>query len=511
MPAEPEPSRKDLLDLLVAELNEHVIVLANKDGYFTTWHPGVERHFGYTAEEFIGQHLEVLLPPEERLKGDGPRELAEAAQNGRASDTRWLVDKSEQRLFVEGITIALRDQSKRLLGFGKVLRDVTERRNAEEDLRALASALEQSSVMVRSFDGVIEHWTEECERLYGWTAREAVGKNVYELLKTNFPEPLEQIERKLLVYGTWQGELGQACRDNRQVFVSARWVLLSDADGPPAIISTDSDITGRVEVQRELEVAHEKLQRMALELERSNEELAEFARIASHDLSAPITSTRWLVDLLALRHAKELDAEGQKSLKQISLGLERMADLVRGILTHAQVGRSAIGSSESTDARKALDTAIENLQRDIETSGAVISHHELPEVWVDPQALTQLFQNLLSNAIKYKRPEISPVIKVTAVRQGPMWQLAVEDNGIGIGSEWLERIFQPFQRLHGLEIAGSGIGLATCKKIVTRAGGRIWVESRVNYGSTFLFTLPGPDGSPRNDSRGESQAAASVP
>ncbi len=110
---------------------------------------------------------------------------------------------------------------------------------------------------------------------------------------------------------------------------------------------------------------------------------------------------------------------------------------------------------------------------------------------IEQQPLAQLFQNLLSNAIKYRRPNVHPVIKVSATPQESVWLIAVQDNGIGIPPESLERVFQPMQRLHGSEIAGSGIGLATCKKIVTRAGGKIWVESQVGSGSTFLFTLPG--------------------
>ncbi len=493
MPEEPEPNRKHLLDLLVSLLHEHVAVLLDTDGSFTTWHPGVEHQFGYTAEEFIGQHLEVLLPQEDRLKGDGRRELENAARNGRASDTRWLVNKLGQRIFVEGTTIALRAGNGTLLGFGKVLRDVTERRNADEKIRALAGALQQSIVMIRRLGGVIEHWTRGCETLYGWSAQEAVGQIDHELLSTTFPESVDEIERKLLAAGSWQGELHQVCRDNRQLFVSAHWVLLSKPDEPPVIIATHTDITARVEVQRELEIAHEQSKRMALELERSNKELEEFARIASHDLSAPITSTRWLVDLLSTRHAKQLDDEGHKCLKQISMGLERMNDLVEGVLAHAQVGMTPIGSSESTDADEALAIAIENLRRDIETSGAVITQDQLPALCIEPRALTQLFQNLLSNAMKYRQPDIAPMIKVTAARQDSMWLIAVEDNGIGIEPNWLERVFQPLQRAHGMEIAGSGIGLATCKKIVTRAGGRIWAESSGSAGSTFFFTLPGPD------------------
>ncbi|MGA8026491.1 MAG: PAS domain S-box protein [Bryobacteraceae bacterium] len=487
-------SRRELLDILVSRLSEFVIVLADKKGNFTSWHPGVERHFGYSAEEFIGMNGEVLFTPGDRESGVPARELEQAVETGRASDTRWLVNKAGQPIFVEGVTIALRDPNQTPLAFGKVLRDVTEQKTADENLRALASALEQSTCIVCRFDGTIEHWTEGCGRLYGWTADQAVGKSAHELLGTTFPEPLESIQRQLLVSGTWKGELEQLCRDGRSVFVSAHWVLLSDqGEGQPAVIATHTDITGRLKVQRELERAHEDLTRMSLELERSNEELEEFARIASHDLSAPITSTRWLVDLLSSRHAGQLNADGEKLLKQISLGLERMGDLVQGVLAHAQVGTSAIGSSESTDAARSLATAIDNLRRDIETSEAVIRQGELPQLYIEPRALTQLFQNLLSNAMKYRRPETAPVIEVSSERQGTMWRLSVRDNGIGIEAEWFERIFQPLQRRQGTQIAGSGIGLATCKKIVMRAGGRIWVESQPGSGSTFYFTLPGPE------------------
>ncbi len=245
-------------------------------------------------------------------------------------------------------------------------------------------------------------------------------------------------------------------------------------------------------MQQELEAVNERLEQITLELERSNEELEEFARITSHDLSAPITSTRWLVDLLSSRHGGQLDPSGQECLQQVSRGLERMAGLVEAVLAHAQVGKSAIGSPVTTQAEAALAIAVDNLGKDIENSGAVIRHGPLPELLIQPQALNQLFQNLLSNAIKYRRPDTCPLIEISAMRQGSMWLIELKDNGIGIEKEWFERIFQPMQRLHGAEIAGSGIGLATCKKIVTRAGGRIWVESEVGCGSTFFFTLPGP-------------------
>jgi len=493
MPEDSNLANSDCLALLVSQTSEFVIVIADSSGNFSTWHPSVELQFGYTADEFIGQSAELLFTPEDRANGTAKEELKQAAKDGRAADTRWLMKKSGERILVEGVTVGLRGSEGRLAGFGKVLRDVTERKNAEDHLKALTGALDQSTVLVRRWDGTIDHWTAGCQSLYGWTAEEAVGQIAHVLLKARFPEPLERIQDQLRAAGTWKGELEHVRRDGSRVVVATRWVLSTEnTDGPPRVIETHTDITARLQMQRELETVNDRLKRMAVELERSNEELEEFARIASHDLSAPITSTRWLVDLLSSRHADKLDPSGQECLKQVSQGLQRMAELVQAVLAHAQLGKSAIGSSRTTQAQTALEIALDNLRKDIESSEAVITNDPLPELLIEPQALNQLFQNLLVNAIKYRRPDTRPVIEISVAREDSMWLIGVRDNGIGIQPEWFERIFQPMQRLHGAEIAGSGIGLATCKKIVTRAGGRIWVESQVGCGSTFLFTLPGP-------------------
>ena len=156
------------------------------------------------------------------------------------------------------------------------------------------------------------------------------------------------------------------------------------------------------------------------------------------------------------------------------------------------MGKSAIGAIEPAHAQEALQIALSNLQKDLNTSGADLTAGPLPRLLIEPQPLARLFQNLLSNAVKYRRPETPLRIAIEAKREEPFWVLSVRDNGMGIEPEWFERIFQPLQRRHNYEIAGSGIGLATCRKIVTRAGGRIWVESELGSHSIFYFALPGP-------------------
>lgn len=486
--------RQQLLDALISRLREFVVVLASPNGCFTSWHGGVEQLFGYTADEFLGKHLDLLLPLAERLRAAGRRELDRAAETGCTSDTRALVTKNGQKLTVEGVTIALRSESGELLGFGKVLRDVTRQKMIQEDLLALTRALDQSAVIVRQWDGTIDHWTTGCQRLYGWAASEAIGRRCNDLLRTSFRSPLEEIQRQLLETGTWSGEIHHVRKDGTELDIYADWALLLNEDQDPlSIIETHSDITALSAARRDLETANRKLRMMALELERSNQDLEEFARIASHDLSAPITSTRWLVDLLTRRHSEGLDEAGRKCVTQISQGLDRMAELVEGILAHARVGTTAMHSAELTHCEDALAVAIENLRSHIDRSGVKIHYDSLPAVELRAQALSQLFQNLLSNAIKYRRKDAPPAIKIQAEWRDPLWMIAVADNGIGIEPEWFERIFQPMQRRNGLDTAGSGIGLATCRKIVNRVGGSIWVESELGAGSTFFCTLPGPD------------------
>ncbi len=371
--------------------------------------------------------------------------------------------------------------------------DLLDSQSTEDRLRTLARALGQTMVIIRSWDGTITYWTAGCERLYGWASAEAVGKVCQDLLRTTFPMSLQHIQEQLLLSGNWKGEVQHVTRDGASLAIATHWVLLSSGSGQPlTVIETQTDVTVRWRMQQELEIVNERLQSMATELERSNEELEEFAHIASHDLSAPITSTRWLVDLLASRHAGQLSEEAQKIVRQIGQGLERMANLIDGVLAHATVGRTSIGSTGAVSAEEALDSALANLRKHIDASGARITRQRLPEVRIEPQALAQLFQNLLSNAIKYRRPGVAPEITVSASPQESMWLFSVKDNGIGLEPEWFERIFQAMQRRHGREFSGSGIGLATCKKIVTRAGGRIWVESQVDSGSTFCFTVAAP-------------------
>jgi PAS domain S-box-containing protein len=240
--------------------------------------------------------------------------------------------------------------------------------------------------------------------------------------------------------------------------------------------------------------AEEALVRRTEELARSNKDLEQFAYVASHDLQEPLRMVSSYTQLLARRYRGQLDAAASEFIAYAVDGASRMQKLIDDLLAYSRVGTRAT-AFQPTGCTAVLDRALANLKAAIETSGAVVTHGPLPAVVHDNLLLVQLFQNLIGNAIKF-HVEKPPRIHVSAEQKGEEWVFAVRDNGIGIDPQHAERIFTIFQRLHTAEeYPGTGIGLAICKKIVERRGGRIWVESQPGTGSTFYFTIPmGGDG-----------------
>jgi light-regulated signal transduction histidine kinase (bacteriophytochrome) len=235
--------------------------------------------------------------------------------------------------------------------------------------------------------------------------------------------------------------------------------------------------------------AEDDLARKVAELARSNADLEQFAYVASHDLQEPLRMVAAYTQLLAERYSEKLDENGLKFIGYACEGAQRMQVLIQDLLAFSRVGRKE-GALASVNCNQVMREVLQVLAGAMEESKATVTYSDLPEVWADSTQMLQLFQNLIGNAMKFRGKE-TPVISVSAEKKDGEWLLSVSDNGIGIAPENAEQIFAVFQRLHARsEYPGNGIGLAICKKIVERYGGKIWVESQPGSGSSFRFTMP---------------------
>lgn len=238
-------------------------------------------------------------------------------------------------------------------------------------------------------------------------------------------------------------------------------------------------------LEQKVEERTEELTRLT----HSNADLAQFAYIASHDLQEPLRMITSYLQLIEQRYKDKLDADGTEFISYAVDGANRMQTMINDLLTFSRVGTRG-KPFEPTDCEVILDQTLANLQIAIEKSQAIITHDPLPTVIADDTQMVQLFQNLIGNAIKFRSQE-PPQVHISAQAKGEEWVFSVRDNGIGIDLQYAERIFVIFQRLHSREeYPGTGIGLAVCKSVIERHGGKIWVESQPRKGSTFYFTIP---------------------
>jgi light-regulated signal transduction histidine kinase (bacteriophytochrome) len=261
-------------------------------------------------------------------------------------------------------------------------------------------------------------------------------------------------------------------------------IMLSPLESAGGILVTAAirDITTRKKAEASL------LQKVE-ELKRSNEELGQFAYIASHDLQEPLRMVSSFTQLLSKRYKGKLDPEADEYIAFAVDGAHRMQRLIQDLLAFCRVGTKGRELFD-TSSERALKQALINLREAIEEAGAEVTHNPLPTVVADEMQLTLLFQNLVANGIKYQKKPGVPRVHISAARNGGEWIFSIKDNGLGIDSQYFEKIFGMFQRLHKREeFAGTGIGLAICKKIVERHGGSISVESQLGQGSTFHFAL----------------------
>jgi PAS domain S-box-containing protein len=384
----------------------------------------------------------------------------------------------------------------------------TERKQAEEALRRSESKFRilfnhaNDAIFIHNLRGrFLEVNQVACERL-GYSRAELLKMTPLDI---DAPEYARQVpERMARVW--WEGhgilETAHVRRDGTVIPVELSSRVI-DYQGKPAILSIARDITQRKQ-------AEEILAQQTQELARSNAELEQFAYIVSHDLREPLRMVTKYLELLTRRYGEHLDPKAGEFIDQAADGAYRMQDMIGGLLEYARAGTRdrQVGL---VDSQAVLERVLADLELAIENQLAVVTYDALPQVYADPVELARVFQNLISNAIKFHshaRPRID-----IAVQKGPAeWVFSVQDNGIGIDPDQADQVFGLFQRLNGRErYAGTGVGLAICKKTVERHGGRIWFESEPGTGSTFYFTVPRIERSPLREQQAQEKGNETAP
>lgn len=356
-------------------------------------------------------------------------------------------------------------------------------KESEERFRLLIEDVKEYAIFMMDPKGNVMSWNRGAEAIKGYKADEIIGKN-YSIFFTK-----EEIERgepekclnETKKHGRYQCE-GWRVRKNGELF----WADLSFT----AIYDEKGILKGFSEVTRDntnRKKADEALEEKREELARSNAELEQFAYVASHDLQEPLRMVTSYVQLLSKRYKGKLDQDADEFIAYAVDGSNRMRTLINSLLEYSRVNREK--PFEEIDLNELLKDIKQNLLSQIEESAVVLKWGELPDIKGDPVLISQLFQNLISNAIKFKsdRP---PEISISCEIKNEEYLFSIIDNGIGIQEEYADKIFIIFQRLHSKEkYPGTGIGLAICKKIVEKHGGKIWVKSKIGEGSTFYFTI----------------------
>ena len=376
-------------------------------------------------------------------------------------------------------------------GVVTTFRDVTERHRRERDLqhseakfRALAETANDAIISGDS-QGSIIHFNKAAERAYGYQESEVVGTPITSLMPRRFQDACAQGLARFLASGESRVigktvELTGRRKDGSEFAIEmslASW----KTKGQTFFTSIIRDITERKQAQ-------DALAAKVAELALSNKELEQFAYVASHDLQEPLRMITSYTSLLSKRYAGKLDQDADEFIGFAVDGAKRMQSLINDLLAYSRVGTKK-KELAPTNCEAVLTAILKALDMAVQDAAATITHDKLPTVMADATQLGQLFQNLIGNALKYRNSK-PPVIHIGCRRDGDHWLFSVQDNGIGIDSKFAEKIFIIFQRLHTREeYAGTGIGLAVCKKIVERHGGKIWVESELGHGSMFCFTL----------------------
>jgi PAS domain S-box-containing protein len=474
------------------------MVVVNQAGEIVLLNLQAEKQFGYHRDELVGQKVKNIIPEgfAERLLADGLRSVEDALAQQIGTGIELTGRRKDESEFPIEIMLSPLESAEGIL-VTAAIRDISVRKDAEEHLaqmegryRGLLEAAPDAIVVVNQV-GEIVLLNVQVEKQFGYRRDELLGQKVKNIIPEGFAERLiadgtrTAAEALAQQIGTGIELIGRR-KDGSEFPIE---IMLSPLESPEGIL-----VTAAIRNITERKRAEQHLVKTVAELNRSNDELQQFAYVASHDLQEPLRMVASYTQLLAERYKGRLDSDADEFIAYAVDGSNRMQVLIQDLLAYSRAGTNG-KALRKISSDNALTEALANLRATIQESGAVVTHDSLPLITTDGTQLAQIFQNLVGNAIKYRSAAV-PNVHISAVKNGGNeWIFSVRDNGLGIDPQYFDRIFVLFQRLHGqTEFKGTGIGLAICKKMLERLGGRIWVESQPEKGSTFHFALPEKDG-----------------
>ena len=475
----------DSFRLLVEGVQDYAIFMLDGAGRVSTWNSGAARIKGYQAEEIIGQHFSRFYPPEAVAEGKPARLLGIAARDGRVEDEGWRVRKDGSRFWADVIITALRDSEGAVIGFAKVTRDLTERKEGESALRQseqtfqlLVASIQDYAVFMLHPDGRVATWNAGAERIKGYRAHEIIGEHFSifyppEDVAQGKPRwELEAAERE----GRHEDEGWRVRKDGTRFWANVVISPMRDSHGA---------LIGYAKVTRDLTQRRRAEQSLA----QSNQELERFSYSVSHDLRAPLRAINGFAQALWEDHAARLDDEGKRLLTVIRDSAKLGGTLIDALLNFSRVGRQAL-TKAPVDLTALAERVVAELRRATGSVAVEVVVMPMPATIGDPTLLRHVFVNLIGNAFKFSAKRAHPRIEIGAGRDGAEVAYYVKDNGAGFDMQYAGKLFGVFQRLHRPdEFEGTGVGLALAQRIVQRHGGRIWAEGKVNEGATFRFTL----------------------
>jgi PAS domain S-box-containing protein len=443
------------------------------------------RLLGYERDALIGQPVSLIEAAPDASKVVDERRKNILSGLGTIFEARHLCKDGTIRDFECSVT-EMQIGSKTLAI--SVERDITERKQAEEALRKSESRYKTlvdnlpQKVFLKDRNMVYVSCNASFALDLGIDIEECGGKTDYDFFLKELADKYRADDKRIMESGATEEFDEGYIKDEQGLIVHTVKTPIRDENGEVAgLLGIFWDIT-------EQRLAEERLKKTLEDLARSNKELEQFAYVASHDLQEPLRMVSSYTQLLERRYKDKLDADADEFIAYAVDGANRMQRLIQDLLVYSQV--SSRGKPLTpTDCNAVLGTVRINLSVAIEENNAMVTHDELPIVMADETQLVQVFQNLIGNAIKFHSEE-PPHIHVSAEKNKKEWIFSVRDNAKGIDPQYHDRIFVIFQRLQGKgEYPGTGIGLAICKRIIERHGGRIWVESELGKGSTFYFTI----------------------